>query len=490
MKSIKLSLVAALAAGSLTALSASPLDEAIKNVDVSGFAWYRYDTGRYHSYSDSFLKEKTVSTIGNVMQTHKFKSAVNLKIGLSDNIKVFTQLMYWANANKGYYNGRSDLTTTANANANTKQEVILRLAGIEYNAFNTKFSLGRQVLGTIWTDDMAGMAAKAVANVAPGMQIAAFAVDSFETNDGDRASGDMYLSLTNNTGLTTHVDSFFYSHNLYGAAFLGDFGAAKAQVWAAYWHKVGGFAALKVNFDTPAFGVAFNALANFLGDTAKTGNEIATVNISYGGGAGGAASSTSVANALSAYNLTKTEVLDNGLFLNLKGKVNFSPVDAFIGVAHYGKKDALTLNRLEDANADADMAIGREVSYQKNTWTVLSNGQNTLAYLGVGFKPIRDLRLGIQAVYGQNTIGKDNIAMIAYAGISNIVAGTPQYSGVKDQKTNVFEGVVEANYKVTPKLNILAYYSYLHNKIKAVNDTDTDTASARNAIRLQVRYGF
>ena len=468
MKSIKLSLVAALAAGSLTALSASPLDEAIKNVDVSGFAWYRYDTGRYHSYSDSFLKEKTVSTIGNVMQTHKFKSAVNLKIGLSDNIKVFTQLMYWANANKGYYNGRSDLTTTANANANTKQEVILRLAGIEYNAFNTKFTLGRQVLGTIWTDDMAGMSAKAVANVAPGMQIAAFAVDSFETNDGDRASGDMYLTYTSGgqsqSNLTLHVDGFFYDHNLYGAAFLGDFGAAKAQVWAAYWHKVGGFAALKVNFDTPAFGVAFNALANFLGDTAKTGD-----NLVAGTGAGAV-----------------PEVLDNGLFLNLKGKVNFSPVDAFIGVAHYGKKDALTLNRLEDANADADMAIGREVSYQKNTWTVLSNGQNTLAYLGVGFKPIQDLRLGIQAVYGQNTIGMDNVAHGAY----NSLQALGSTVNVKDQKTNVFEGVVEATYKVTPKLNILAYYSYLHNKIKAVNDTDTDTASARNAIRLQVRYGF
>ena len=197
MKSIKLSLVAALAAGSLTALSASPLDEAIKNVDVSGFAWYRYDTGRYHDYSDPFLKNKTVSTIGNVMQTHKFKSAVNLKIGLSDNIKVFTQLMYWANANPGYGSG---------IKADTKQQVILRLAGIEYNAFNTKFTLGRQVLGTIWTDDMAGMSAKAVANVAPGMQIAAFAVDSFETEDGDKVDASVYSSTT--------VNNLLYNHNL------------------------------------------------------------------------------------------------------------------------------------------------------------------------------------------------------------------------------------------------------------------------------------
>ena len=51
MKLVKLSLVAALAAGTLTTLNAKPLEEAIRGVDISGFAWYRYDTGRFTNSS-------------------------------------------------------------------------------------------------------------------------------------------------------------------------------------------------------------------------------------------------------------------------------------------------------------------------------------------------------------------------------------------------------------------------------------------------------
>ncbi len=45
MKLVKMSLAAIVAAGALTSVaSATPLEEAIKNVDVSGFARYRFDS--------------------------------------------------------------------------------------------------------------------------------------------------------------------------------------------------------------------------------------------------------------------------------------------------------------------------------------------------------------------------------------------------------------------------------------------------------------
>ena len=46
MKVLKLSLVAALAAGSFSALNAIPLEQAIKNVDFTGDLRYRYNKTR------------------------------------------------------------------------------------------------------------------------------------------------------------------------------------------------------------------------------------------------------------------------------------------------------------------------------------------------------------------------------------------------------------------------------------------------------------
>lgn len=45
MKLVKLSLVAALAAGAFSVANATPLEEAIKDIDVSGVLRYRYETG-------------------------------------------------------------------------------------------------------------------------------------------------------------------------------------------------------------------------------------------------------------------------------------------------------------------------------------------------------------------------------------------------------------------------------------------------------------
>ncbi|EQA6201148.1 major outer membrane protein, partial [Campylobacter coli] len=44
MKLVKLSLVAALAAGAFSVANATPLEEAIKDIDVSGVLRYRYET--------------------------------------------------------------------------------------------------------------------------------------------------------------------------------------------------------------------------------------------------------------------------------------------------------------------------------------------------------------------------------------------------------------------------------------------------------------
>ncbi len=57
-KFTKLSLVAAVAVAGLSSANAKPLEEAIKDVDVSGTVTYRYDQGKVdnepHSQSNSY----------------------------------------------------------------------------------------------------------------------------------------------------------------------------------------------------------------------------------------------------------------------------------------------------------------------------------------------------------------------------------------------------------------------------------------------------
>ena len=74
MKLFKLSLAAVVAAGALSSVSAAPLEEAIKDIDVSGFGRYR------------FQKTDTKPSAG--LKTHdtfhRFTLDVNFKATLDD----------------------------------------------------------------------------------------------------------------------------------------------------------------------------------------------------------------------------------------------------------------------------------------------------------------------------------------------------------------------------------------------------------------------
>lgn len=88
MKLVKLSLVAALAAGAFSAANATPLEEAIKDVDVSGVLRYRYDTG---NFDKNFVNN---SNLNNNKQDHKYRAQVNFGAAIADNFKAFIQFDY------------------------------------------------------------------------------------------------------------------------------------------------------------------------------------------------------------------------------------------------------------------------------------------------------------------------------------------------------------------------------------------------------------
>ena len=74
MKLTKVSLAALVALGAFSSVaSATPLEEAIKNVDLSGFARYRYTNDHYKNSAQSDTKRSSIGS-------HTFRMQTALKL--------------------------------------------------------------------------------------------------------------------------------------------------------------------------------------------------------------------------------------------------------------------------------------------------------------------------------------------------------------------------------------------------------------------------
>ncbi len=132
-KFAKMSLVAAIAVAG-TVASAQPLAEAIKNVDVSGTAAYRYND--YELAGEA---------------SNNYKVAVSLKSKVTDDVTFNTRLI----AGNGTANASLGTSTTADSNLDLElSEVNFTYTGIANTsitlgkqALNTKFSMARDAMG-------------------------------------------------------------------------------------------------------------------------------------------------------------------------------------------------------------------------------------------------------------------------------------------------------------------------------------------------------
>ncbi|MBQ7134661.1 porin [Campylobacter sp.] len=211
MKLVKLSLAAIVAAGALTSVaSAASLEEAIKNVDVTGYARYRFDS-------------KDSGT--NTANKHRFTSDVNFKSALDDNFFGVLGFRYDSLDNSGErINARTMVGQNDNGNDNFGQTFNVRQVYLGYTAGNTTITAGRQVLGTFFTDDMVGTGIKLLNSDISGLTLAAVAFDNLQ-NDGDIGTGALTLGSNN----AEHV----YDRNLYGAAAIGSYDPVSFQLWYA-----------------------------------------------------------------------------------------------------------------------------------------------------------------------------------------------------------------------------------------------------------------
>ncbi|EAH5057235.1 major outer membrane protein [Campylobacter coli] len=427
MKLVKLSLVAALAAGAFSVANATPLEEAIKDIDVSGVLRYRYESGRFGK--DLNLRN---GNLDESKQNHQYRAQVNFSGAIADNFKAFVQLDY--NAADGGYG--------ANSVSNTKTSLNVRQLYLTYTNEDvaTSVILGKQQLNTIWTDNaidgLVGTGVKVVNNSIDGLTLAAFAIDSVNT---DEQGGGIEQTGTNHN-LDENSPYLDWSQNIYGAAAIGSYevfnGQLNPQLWLAYMTDNAFLYALDVAYNTTIFdGVNWTLEGAYLGNSLDN-----TLDDYYAGGAA------------------------NGNFFGLRGSVEVNGWDATLGGLYYGKKDKVTITVLEDQGNIGSLLAGEEIFYTEGSQLHGSQGRNIFGYVKAGYTFNETVRVGADFVYG-GTKTKSN---------------GNTYIGGGDK----LEAVARVSYKYSPKLNFSAWYSYVN------IDSDNNGEGDHNTVRLQALYKF
>ncbi|EIL8505066.1 major outer membrane protein [Campylobacter coli] len=435
MKLVKLSLVAALAAGAFSVANATPLEEAIKDIDVSGVLRYRYETSNEWSDINGVAQNEGSGISGK--QDHKYRAQLNFSGAIADNFKAFVQLDY--NAKDGGY-GANNGSTTRSYVADNSSTLNVRQLYLTYTDENvaTSVILGKQQLNTIWTDNaidgLVGTGIKVVNNSIDGLTLAAFAIDSVNTDEQGDGVFFKNNSLTDAAGDNSpYLD---WSQNIYGAAAIGSYevfnGQLNPQLWLAYMSDNAFLYALDAAYNTTIFdGINWTIEGAYLGNSLDNKLE-------------------------DRYKVGSTA--GNGNFFALRGSVEVNGWDATLGGLYYGKKDKVTVTVLEDQGNIGSLLAGEEIFYTKGSQLHGSLGRNIFGYVKAGYTFNETVRVGADFVYGgtktENRSGGDKL-----------------------------EAVARVDYKYSPKLNFSAFYSYVN------VDKDTDSTH-HDAVRLQALYKF
>lgn len=432
MKLVKLSLVAALAAGAFSVANATPLEEAIKDIDVSGVLRYRYETSNEWSDINGVAQDGGSGISGK--QDHKYRAQLNFSGAIADNFKAFVQLDY--NAKDGGYGANNGSTTRSYA-ADNSSTLNVRQLYLTYTDENvaTSVILGKQQLNTIWTDNaidgLVGTGIKVVNNSIDGLTLAAFAIDSVNT---DEQGDGVFFKNGNLTGAGDNSPYLDWSQNIYGAAAIGSYevfnGQLNPQLWLAYMTDNAFLYAVDAAYNTTIFdGVNWTLEGAYLGNSLDN-----TLDDRYAGSGA------------------------NGNFFGLRGSVEVNGWDATLGGLYYGKKDKVTVTVLEDQGNIGSLLAGEEIFYTNGSQLHGSQGRNIFGYVKAGYTFNETVRVGADFVYGgtktENRSGGDKL-----------------------------EAVARVDYKYSPKLNFSAFYSYVN------VDKDTDSTH-HDAVRLQALYKF
>lgn len=310
-------------------------------------------------------------------QDHKYRAQLNFSGAIADNFKAFVQLDY--NAKDGGY-GANNGSTTRSYTANNSSTLNVRQLYLTYTDENvaTSVILGKQQLNTIWTDNaidgLVGTGVKVVNNSIDGLTLAAFAVDSYNS---DEQGGDLGTVLN-------------FNENLYGAAAIGSYevfnGQLNPQLWLAYMTDNAFFYAVDAAYNTTIFdGV------NWTLEGAYLGNSLDNERKDLGNG--------------------------NGNFFALNGSIEVNGWDATLGGLYYGKKDKATVTVIEDQGNLGSLLAGEEIFYTNGSKLNGDTGRNIFGFVKAGYTFNETVRVGADFVYGgtktENHSGGDKLEAVA-----------------------------------------------------------------------------
>ena len=401
MKLVKLSLAAIVAAGALTSVaSATSLEEAIKNVEVTGYARYRFDS-----------KDSGVDTANK----HRFTSDVNFKSALDDNFFGVIGFRYDSIDNSGERSGaRTMVGQNDNGNDNFGQTFNVRQLYLGYTAGNTTITAGRQVLGTFFTDDMVGTGIKLLNSDISGLTLAAVAFDNLQ-NDGDIGTGDLILGDNQNPG-------FVYDRNLYGVAAIGSYDPVSFQLWYA----------------------ALDSVAQLYAADVTVGANLGDVDLSLQAQAAGSSMWANSARAV-VYDFTQVPAkyemanlnLDDATFLAAKLGAKGFGFDGSVGYININTKDnGYSLISFEDQGGF--ITAGEDLL----DYTFI-DGDLSAYFVTAGYTFANKVR-----------VGADYVGMrVVYNEIKNIDPSST---------VDAYEAVARVDYKYSKKLNFKAWYSYIN----------------------------
>lgn len=212
----KISLVAAVAVAGFSTANAQPLEEAIKNVDVSGSVVYRYNNS-----------DNQANTPSDQAETNNYKIGLNLSSKVNDYVK-FNSRFIVGSANDGGFASLNSSKGNRNAqNSGDKQaDVTLSNAYFGFTAIpNTVVNVGKQGLTTPYTvavdingNEQTGTGILALSTFGP---ITAGAGYFNATNLADSGNGNVPRGLFDN------------GYDMYVATVQGDLDFVKLEAWYA-----------------------------------------------------------------------------------------------------------------------------------------------------------------------------------------------------------------------------------------------------------------
>lgn len=320
MKLFKLSLAAVVAAGALSSVSAAPLEEAIKDIDVSGFGRYR------------FQKTDTKPSVG--LKTHdtfhRFTLDVNFKATLDDNFFAVIGLRYDSadivgshnRANSGIANTHGGLSgINGGWGGNGRDSFSVRQYYVGFTAIPyTTVLFGRQPAGTFFTDDIVATGLKVAVNPVEGLTLAGLYYTNFE-EDGDLGMVAFNPNVPNG--------AYIHQKNLWGVAAIYQNEFLDLQAWYAGLNKVANLFAISaganyaINDDVSVRGKAQWAHTNLTG----------TFKDNYGRTA------------------WSDGAVANSNFIGFDLGASFYGFDLDAGYLTFGKKDKVSVHTLEDAGS-------------------------------------------------------------------------------------------------------------------------------------------